>query len=110
MQGSIQAPFTTVKLALIVSGAEKEMKGTLYRGKGCLNCKKTGYRGRSGIFEILVPDQEIRKLVLKKSSSEEIEKLAIAKGMRTLCLDGLDKIKAGVTTVDEVLRVTKEVM
>lgn len=82
----------------------------LYYGKGCLACKKTGYRSRSAIFEILVPDQEIRKLILARVSSDEIEREAVRKGMHTLRQDGWDKVKAGVTTIEEVLRVTQEVV
>ncbi len=84
-------------------------KVTLYRGKGCLNCKKTGYRGRSGIFEMLIPDRDTRKLILAKGSSDQIENEAKKKGMMNLREDGLLKIKAGVTTLDEVLRATQEV-
>lgn len=96
-------------LNLVISQGEKGAAKELYRGKGCLTCKKTGYRGRNGIFETLVPDSEIRKLILAKASSEEIELKAVSKGMHTLRHDGLEKIKAGVTTIDEVLRATQEV-
>lgn len=80
----------------------------LYRGKGCLGCKKSGYRGRIGIFEYLVPNDQVRSLVLKKASSAEIEAHAVRSGMKTLRRDGLEKIISGVTTVEEVLRVTQE--
>jgi len=96
-------------LNMIFSEAQKISALDLYRGKGCLQCKKTGFRGRTGIFEMLVPDLEIRKLIMAKASSEEIELRAVAKGMNMLRQDGLEKIKAGVTTIEEVLRVTQEV-
>ena len=96
------------KMNLVTAEPGKNEKFELYRGKGCLTCKKTGYRGRNGIFEILVPDQEIRKMVLAKASSEEIGLKAIQKGMNTLRRDGFEKIKAGVTTLEEVLRATQE--
>ncbi len=95
-------------LNIVASQAEKKAALELYRGKGCLTCKKTGYRGRSGIFEMLVPDAEIRKLILAKASSDDIELRAIQKGMKTLRQDGLEKIKTGVTTIEEVLRATQE--
>ena len=96
-------------LALISNDAVKRPPTQLYRGKGCLNCKRTGYRKRSGIFEMLIPDHEIRDLVMNKASSEEIELQAISKGMRTLRQDGLEKIKKGITTIDEVMRATQEI-
>ena len=95
-------------LKSVISGSPKEAGLQLYRGKGCLNCKKTGYRGRSGIFEMLVPNHEIRKLVLAKASSEEIELQAVKSGMSILRQDGFEKIKSGATTIEEVLRATQE--
>ncbi len=96
-------------LNVVAPEQEKNSALTLYRGKGCLTCKKTGYRGRIGIFEMLVPDREIRKLISAKASSDEIELKAVQKGMTILRRDGLEKIKAGITTVEEVLRATQEV-
>ncbi len=91
------------------TGTSGHAKMTLYRGQGCLNCKKTGYRGRNGIFEMLVPDRGLRKMILEKASSDQIELEAIKKGMISLREDGLIKIKTGMTTLDEVLRATQEV-
>jgi type II secretory ATPase GspE/PulE/Tfp pilus assembly ATPase PilB-like protein len=81
---------------------------TLYNGKGCEHCSFTGYYGRSGIFELLVVDDDIRKLILKNSDSNQIRSAAKENGMRTLLEDGAEKIKAGTTTLSEVLRVTQE--
>ncbi|MCX8031184.1 MAG: type II secretion system ATPase GspE [Thermodesulfovibrionales bacterium] len=80
----------------------------LFTGKGCEYCANTGYYGRTGIFELLVVDDDIRRLILKNADSNEIRELARKKGMRTLLEDGIEKIKAGVTTLSEVLRVTQE--
>lgn len=80
----------------------------LYEGKGCESCRFTGYRGRTAIYEILVMNEPIRDLVLKRSSSDHIKKKAISLGMRTLRQDGWEKIKAGITTPGEVIRVTQE--
>ena len=89
--------------------AQKDSKEMLfYKGKGCDDCKNTGYQGRVAIYELLVMTEEIRKLVVKKSSADEIKKKAIEEGMRALREDGLDKIRQGITTVEEVLRVTEE--
>jgi len=82
-------------------------KGTeYYHGKGCGKCKETGWIGRTGIFELLVVNEEIRKLVDAKSSADEIRKRAVASGMKTLREDGLEKVSRGMTTPEEVLRVT----
>ncbi len=79
-----------------------------YRGKGCPACSMTGYRGRTGIYEILRISEEIRQLIMKKADSATIGRRAIVEGMKTLRDDGARKVMAGVTTLEEVLRVTKE--
>jgi general secretion pathway protein E len=81
---------------------------TVCRGKGCDYCLGTGYRGRSGIFELLHIDDEIRQLVLDRISSNVIKKKAIEKGMLTLRGDGALKVAKGITTIEEVLRITQE--
>jgi general secretion pathway protein E len=82
---------------------------TIYRpGPGCPNCKLTGYRGRSGIHELLVVDDDIRNLVMKNSDSATVRREATAKGMNTLREDGADKVIAGFTTIEEILRVTQD--
>lgn len=79
-----------------------------YRGKGCLRCMNTGYKGRIGIFELMCMDDKIRSLTISKTPAEEIRKQCINSGMATLKEDGIRKIKEGITTVEEVLRVTQE--
>ncbi|HEU4976025.1 MAG TPA: GspE/PulE family protein [Baekduia sp.] len=73
---------------------------------GCDRCNQTGYRGRIGIFEILVMDEDLRSLVLRRASADEIAAAAAAKGMKRLREDGIAKIKLGLTSPEEVLRVT----
>ncbi|HON59211.1 MAG TPA: type II secretion system ATPase GspE [Smithella sp.] len=80
---------------------------TFYRKKGCNMCMQTGFRGRTGIFEILVVDDEIKRLVLKTSDANQINDLAMQRGMITLQKDGIYKVLAGITTIEEVLRVTR---
>ena len=81
----------------------------VYRaGQGCDGCNKTGYRGRSGIHELLIIDDEVRNLIMRAADSSEIRRAAAAKGMTTLRQDGADKIMQGITTIDEVLRVTQD--
>jgi type IV pilus assembly protein PilB len=96
-------------LGLIEKHFGKKVKGQdFYRGKGCPECGNKGYKGRVGIFEILELDDQIRELILKKVASEEIRKAAIKAGMVSMLADGLDKISAGTTTIEEVLRVVQE--
>ncbi|HXH59836.1 MAG TPA: GspE/PulE family protein [Fimbriimonadaceae bacterium] len=86
-------------------GSETKGELTLFRGAGCEQCKGTGYRGRTGVHELLVLSDEIRDQVLHRAPSHEIRNLAIANGMKTLQVDAVQKILMGVTSVDEVLRV-----
>ena len=81
----------------------------IYKGKGCEECKFTGYKGRTAIYEILVVNEEIRDLVLKRASADQIKKKAISMGMKTLRHDGWEKIKMGLTTPSEVIRVSEEI-
>ncbi len=76
-----------------------------YRGRGCDRCKGSGYKGRIGLFELMVMTEPIRQLVLKGSSASELQAQAISEGMRTLGDDGILKLLEGSTTVDELLRV-----
>lgn len=80
---------------------------TIYKGAGCKICHGTGYAGRIGIFEVLEANKEIRDLITKKAGSDAIVKLAIEQGMTTMLDDGLMKVVKGITTLEEVLRVTK---
>ncbi|MBU1006762.1 MAG: type II secretion system ATPase GspE [Candidatus Omnitrophica bacterium] len=80
----------------------------LSRGKGCNFCKNTGYKGRIGIFEFLVINEDIKNLIIAKASSDSIKKKAVELGMKTLRDDGLDKVLKGITTADEVIKATQE--
>ena len=82
-------------------------KSVFYKGKGCDKCHNLGYAGRAGIFELLFLDEETKKMIGAKASADEIRKKAISKGMTTLFNDGIAKAKAGITTLEEVLRATK---
>jgi len=79
----------------------------LYRGKGCQRCSGKSYSGRTGIFELLIIDDEIRQMITKKADSQSIKAVAISKGMKTLREDGIEKALKGITTLEEVLRVTQ---
>jgi general secretion pathway protein E len=78
----------------------------VWAGSGCDYCSGTGYRGRIGIFEVLPVEDEIRELIMRHATVKEIKDKAISLGMRTLRQDGIEKVKKGITTIDEVLRVT----
>ena len=85
----------------------KSSQITTYKGEGCKLCNNTGYFGRIGFFEILEVSKSIRKLIVDKADSDVIKKQAISEGMTTMLEDGLNKVKQGLTTMEEVIRVTK---
>ncbi len=85
--------------------SEDEVK--VYRGKGCEKCNSTGFYGRTAIYEILLVDDAIKDLILKKPTSEQIKKTAVLGGMHTLRQNGWRKVIAGMTTLDEVMKVTQ---
>ncbi len=90
-------------------GLERKKGVTLYRGKGCPQCKKTGYRGRVGIFELMLVDEQIKRLVMARASTDEIKEKARVGGMKVLREDGLSKVINGRTTIEEVLKATREI-
>ena len=79
----------------------------VFQGKGCKMCHHTGYAGRIGIFEVIGVSEKIRRLITEKSNSDVISRQAISEGMTTMLDDGLDKVAKGLTTAEEVIRVTK---
>ncbi|MBN4071761.1 hypothetical protein JYT30_01215 [Desulfotalea psychrophila] len=80
----------------------------VYRGKGCAKCHHTGYKGRCGIFELLIMNQRMKHLVLTTANSNDIKEQGIKNGMITLRRDGADKVFNGITTIEEVFRVSQE--
>jgi type II secretion system protein E len=80
---------------------------SVWRGKGCEDCRGTGYKGRQGVFELLEMDDVLRDMVLRRESANRLKKHAMERGMKTLRDDGWDRVRAGVTTAEEVLRITK---
>ncbi len=83
-------------------------EGTIYEPVGCEECRGTGFRGRTGIYEIIVVDERIRPLIVQRESSSLIKQTALRHGMRTLRDDGWTKVLGGITTIEEVLRVSEE--
>ena len=98
-------PVDVIKKHYITVGERNEIR--IYKGKGCKSCHNTGYSGRIGIFEVLVMTEKIRTLIASKNDSNVIRRAAIEDGMTTMLDDGLDKVAKGVTTMEEILRVTK---
>jgi type IV pilus assembly protein PilB len=97
---SYEAPESIAKLF------EEPGKLTLFKGEGCRACSNTGYKGRLGIYEVMLMNEEIRDLIIANASADKIRKAAIKGGMKTLRQDGFIKAKEGMTTVEEVVRVT----
>ncbi len=89
-------------------GGVKLPLGQVFKAKGCHACLDTGYTGRTGIYELLHMSDEVRTLALKKEDANLIKRAAVAKGMRTLRLDGAFKVLSGMTTIEEVMLVTAE--
>lgn len=101
-------PSEIQSLSAIISPKVLAKHKFFYQGSGCEHCGNTGYMGRIGIHEVLVPDAEIREAVLRKAQSGEIRKLAIDRGMMTMAADGFEKVKAGITSIEEILRMLYE--
>ena len=87
--------------------AQELSEGLFFMGAGCDGCLNTGYAGRTGIYEVLEVDKKIRGLVLKHASVEQVKTAAAKEGFRDMIADGVDKVFAGITTFEEVLRGTR---
>jgi len=101
-------PVIPDKKALAQMNLPYKENALVYRGKGCEECKGTGYKGRGGLYELLVINEGIRRLIIEKTGANVIRQKAIQGGLKTLRDDGWEKVKKGVTTIEEVLRVTQE--
>jgi len=77
----------------------------LYRHKGCSRCNNTGYRGRLGLYEVMIVSEAIRRLTVERKSADEIARVAAAEGMKSLREDGIDKVLQGLTSIEEIARV-----
>jgi len=100
----------SIELISTIGLEDKDLiEGKFMKGIGCKKCLNEGYYGRTGIFELLVVDEEIKELILKRASLTDIKKTGLRKGMKTLRMDGIEKVKKGITTIQEVLRVTQEI-
>jgi general secretion pathway protein E len=102
-----RASYTPTPAELATLGLDDEAPQAC-RGLGCPYCIQTGYYGRTGVFELLLVDDEVRELITRRPAANVVKQQAIASGMRTLREDGARKVLAGKTTVEEVLRVTQD--
>jgi general secretion pathway protein E len=103
-----RVPDSPSRADLDALGVKGPVGSGLCRGKGCDECRGTGYRGRSGIYELFVIDEDARSLILRRASTRDIRQHAVQQGMVTLRMDGWQRACEGVTTVEEILRVTQE--
>jgi len=103
-------PYVPTELEIQESGMTPEMvaDSTFMRGTGCGSCNKSGYRGRMAVFELMMMTPKIREMTFQQASTVEIRKAAKAEGMATLYMDGIRKVRHGLTTIEEVLRVARE--
>ena len=105
--GKCREEYKPTKEELALIGLKPQsVKGNLYRGKGCTECRNTGYRGRIAIFEMIPMSREMRKLVYDSANEDEIRQKSIDAGMATLRDSGIRKVLAGITTIAEILRST----
>ncbi|MEM9941306.1 MAG: ATPase, T2SS/T4P/T4SS family [Planctomycetota bacterium] len=104
-----RARFTPSEASIKEAGLTEEQvkNATFMRGKGCNSCQKSGFRGRIGIYEMLIIDSKIREMIFQNAPAQEIRKYGMSAGMDTLYQDGIDKVMQGVTTFEEVYRVAK---
>lgn len=99
---------TAVLAKLGIESASFGKRPVFYAGKGCEKCRQTGYHGRVAIGEVLVMDEELKELASRSVSTDEINKMAVAKGMSTLRESAINNLKEGITTLEEIIRVTSE--
>jgi general secretion pathway protein E len=95
-------------LQSLLPGTDVSAVKQLYRPKGCAACGNVGFRGRLSVMELLLVDDEIAGLILSRAEAREVQRSAVAHGMRTMLEDGLMKSQQGLTTIEEVLRATRE--
>lgn len=101
-------PLTTSEATVLRQRFGDKLPDLLYKGRGCKNCQETGYRGRIGIFEMMIVTDNIRSLILENASARDLRRAAAKQGTLSLREDGFRHVREGRTTVEEVLRVTKD--
>ncbi len=102
---------TEAELKSLTGALPPEVMGSkpkFYKGKGCEKCNDSGYKGRIGIYEVMTIDDDVREAIMKRIDASEIKKIAMKNGMTTMLEDGFQKALAGITTIEEILRVVYE--
>jgi len=108
-QLNIESIMATLQKEKAIVDAKKGLESLLfYRGKGCKQCSGSGYKGRIGIYETLEITETMSELILKKANAADLKNQAIKQGMLTIVEDGFIKARSGITTIEEIMRVTKE--
>jgi general secretion pathway protein E len=102
--------YTPDELALRSIGItdDQAQKSVIYRVRGCENCFHTGYKGRTAIFEMMILDSSLKRVILKTYDSNQIKNEALSQNMITLREDGVQKVLSGISTIEEILRVTQK--
>ncbi len=103
-----RAPLSAEEMAPLKKRFGDRIPDVLHKGRGCRECQGTGYRGRLGIFEMMVVTDDVRSLIIENASAPDLRKVAVTQGMRSLREDGFRHLFEGRTTVEEILRVTKD--
>ncbi len=107
-QINLEFVLNTLEKENLITKKQSRESLLFYRGKGCKKCDKSGYKGRIGLYEVLEVTTEVSNLITKGATADEIQKAARDQGMQTILEDGFIKAKTGITTIEEVLRVTKD--
>jgi type IV pilus assembly protein PilB len=102
-------PFTPTEATLQAAGITPDMaaRANFMRGRGCSHCQGGGFRGRLGIYELMLMSSKVRELTFNEAPTEQVRRVAVSEGMRTLYWDGVEKALRGVTTLEEVFRAAK---
>ncbi|MEN6335438.1 MAG: ATPase, T2SS/T4P/T4SS family, partial [Phycisphaerales bacterium] len=101
-------PLSKDEMAPLKKRFGDKLPEVLYKGRGCRQCQGTGYRGRLGIFEMMMVTDDVRSLIIENASAPELRKIAVGQGMRSLRDDGFRHLHDGRTTIEEIMRVTKD--
>jgi type IV pilus assembly protein PilB len=101
-----KVPVKLTRHVLAENGFDQPRGFTAHEPGGCVRCGQSGYKGRTGLYEVMAMSDEIRDLTVERAAADEIRKVAVAQGMRPLRVDGFEKVKNGITSIAEVARVT----
>jgi type IV pilus assembly protein PilB len=104
----VEHQYSKEELGALGMDAKQAGEVQLYKGEGCPLCGDTGYKGRQGIYEVMALSPEVRRLILRGASTDDLKQTAIDEGMLTLRMDGMVKLQRGVTTLEEVVKETAE--